>query len=163
MFDDFDEHHVATGHSSVFARCGGTGPPLLLIHGFPETHLMWREVAPLLAADFTTVCIDLPGQGASAFPESDGPQASYSKRAMATQLVEAMRQLGHERFAVAGHDRGGRVAYRMALDHPDRVTRLAVLDVVPIAEAWDHADSRLMLSFWPWSLCAQPEPLPIVG
>jgi haloacetate dehalogenase len=160
MFDGFETRRVATPGSSIFARIGGAGPPLLLIHGFPETHLMWREVAPRLAADFTIVCVDLRGQGSSDCPASDAAHAPYSKRAMASELVEVMGQLGFPRFAVAGHDRGGRVAYRMALDHPGSVERLAVLDVIPIADAWQRADSRLTLSFWPWSLLAQPPPLP---
>ena len=160
MFDGFEERHIAVGNSTIFARIGGAGPPLLLIHGFPETHLMWRDVAPQLAGDFTIVCVDLPGQGASGCPESDAKHAPFSKRAMATELVEVMRRLGFGRFAVAGHDRGGRVAYRMALDHPNLVARVAVMDVIPIAAAWQHADSRLALSFWPWSLLSQPAPLP---
>jgi haloacetate dehalogenase len=160
MFDSFEERHVPTVGSSIFAMIGGTGPPLLLIHGFPETHLMWRDVAPYLAADFTIVCVDLRGQGGSGCPDSDARHAPYSKRAIAAELVEVMGQLGFQRFAVAGHDRGGRVAYRMALDHSESVERLAVLDVIPIVEAWQHADSRLTLSFWPWSLLAQPAPLP---
>lgn len=160
MFGDFEERRVETQGSSIFARIGGSGPPLLLIHGFPETHLMWRDVAPILAEELTIVCVDLPGQGASGCPGSDASHTPYSKRAMAAELAELMRRLGFERFAVAGHDRGGRVTYRMALDHPGAVARLAVLDVIPIAEAWRHADSRLALSFWPWSLLSQPAPLP---
>lgn len=160
MFDGFEERTIATSDSTTFARIGGTGPPLLMIHGFPETHLMWRNVAPRLAADFTVVCVDLRGQGASGCPESDPNHSPYSKRAMAAELVEAMIELGYPRFGVAGHDRGGRVAYRMALDHAEAVHSLAVLDVVPIADAWRNADSRLTLSFWPWSLLSQPAPLP---
>jgi haloacetate dehalogenase len=160
MFEGFEERRIATRDSSIHARIGGTGPPLLLLHGFPETHLMWRDVAARLAKDFTIICADLRGQGDSGCPESDKQHSPYSKRAMAGELVEAMGQLGFERFAVAGHDRGGRVAYRMALDHPASIVRLAVLDVIPIADAWRHADSRLALSFWPWSLLAQPAPLP---
>jgi haloacetate dehalogenase len=160
MFESFEERRIETRDSSIHARIGGTGPPLLLLHGFPETHLMWRDVAPGLAKDFTIICADLRGQGKSGCPESDKQHSPYSKRAIAEELVEAMGQLGFERFAVAGHDRGGRVAYRMALDHPSSIVRLAVLDVIPIADAWRHADSRLALSFWPWSLLAQPAPLP---
>jgi haloacetate dehalogenase len=160
VFDQFEERALPAANSTIFARVGGEGPPLLLLHGFPETHLMWREVAPRLALECTTVCVDLPGQGASGCPPSDAAHMPYSKRAMARQLVEAMGSLGFDRFAVAGHDRGGRVAYRMALDHPEKVARLAVLDVVPIGDAWRHADARLALSFWPWSLLAQPAPLP---
>ena len=160
MFDGFEVRRIQTSVSSIFARIGGAGEPLLLIHGFPETHLMWREVAPHLATDFTIVCVDLLGQGESGCPPSDANHSPYSKRAMAAELIELMHQLGFQRFAVAGHDRGGRVAYRMALDQPGKVARLAVLDVIPIADAWRHADSRLALSFWPWSLLAQPAPLP---
>jgi haloacetate dehalogenase len=160
MFEGFEQRHVSTGDSTIFARIGGAGPPILLLHGFPETHLMWRDIAPSLANDFTLVCADLPGQGASGCPTSDAGHFAYSKRAMSAVLNEMMAQLGFERFAVAGHDRGGRVAYRMALDHPGSIERLAVLDVIPIADAWRYADARLTLSFWPWSLMAQPAPLP---
>lgn len=121
---------------------------------------MWREIAPLLSADLTVVAADLPGYGQSACPADTDDHSAMSKRAMAATLTEAMRLLGHERFAVVGHDRGGRVSYRLALDHPDVVTAIAVLDVVPISDVWDHADARLALSFWPFSLLAQPEPTP---
>ena len=160
MFEGFEERRIPAGEAPIYARIGGSGPPLLLLHGFPETHLMWREVACRLQRDFTVICADLPGQGDSGIPNSDQDHWPYSKRAMAGRLVEAMRQLGFERFAVAGHDRGGRVAYRMALDHPAAIERVAVLDVIPIAEAWEHADARLTLAFSPWSLLAQPAPLP---
>ena len=121
---------------------------------------MWRHVAPRLAADFTVVCVDLRGQGASGCPESDSHHSPYSKRAMAAELLEVMIGLGYRRFGVVGHDRGGRVAYRIALDHEQAVRRLAILDVIPTADAWRHADARLTLSFWPWSLLSQPAPLP---
>jgi haloacetate dehalogenase len=106
------------------------------------------------------VCADLRGYGASSCPPTTVDHAPYAKRAMAQDMVEVMRSLGHERFGVAGHDRGGRVAYRLALDHPQRVERVAVLDIVPTGDAWNRADARLALAFWPWSLLAQPEPLP---
>jgi haloacetate dehalogenase len=138
----------------------GAGPALLLLHGFPETGLMWRAIAPQLASDFTVVVADLPGYGRSACPGESEDHAAMSKRAIAATLVEAMHKLGHDRFAIVGHDRGGRVAYRAALDHPDRVTRIAMLDVVPTYEVWDRADARLALAFWPFSLLAQPAPLP---
>jgi len=160
MFADFEALEIDTGKARIFARRGGSGPGLLLLHGFPETHVMWRDVAPSLARDFTVVCADLRGYGQSSCPPSAADHAPYAKRAMAADLVVLMAQLGFKRFLVAGHDRGGRVAYRLALDHPDRVEKLAVLDIVPTAEAWDRADARLALSFWPWSLLAQPEPLP---
>jgi len=151
---------IATRDTTIFLRKRGTGPGLLLLHGFPETHLMWRDVAPLLARDFTVVYPDLPGYGSSGCPVSDAMHTPYTKRAMAADMVSVMEQLGFSRFFVAGHDRGGRVAYRLALDHPDRIKRLAVLDIIPIGEAWDRADRRLATSFWPWSLLSQPEPLP---
>lgn len=144
----------------LHAEVRGAGPPLLLLHGFPQTHLMWRDVAPLLASQFTVVCADLRGYGQSGCPPSAPDHAPYSKRAMARDMVLAMSRLGFERFRVAGHDRGARVAFRMALDHPADVERLAVLDVVPGLDAWDLADARLALAFWPWSLLAQPGPLP---
>jgi haloacetate dehalogenase len=121
---------------------------------------MWRSVAPLLARNFTVVCADLRGYGRSGCPVSTPDHAPYAKRAMAHDMVTVMERLGFPRFSVAGHDRGGRVAYRMALDHPDRVDRLAVLDIVPTETVWERADARFALAFWPWSLLAQPEPLP---
>jgi haloacetate dehalogenase len=158
--DGFTAVSIETGETSIFVRTHGSGPPVLLLHGFPETHLMWRGVAPLLARDFTIVCADLRGYGRSGCPASALDHAPYAKRAMARDMIAAMERLGFTRFSVAGHDRGGRVAYRMALDHPDRVDRLAVLDILPIATVWDQADARLALGYWPWSLLAQREPLP---
>lgn len=160
MWESFARGAIQTPGTSIFARWAGSGPPLLLLHGFPQTHLMWREVAPLLARRFTVVCADLRGYGASGRPPSSADHAPYSKRAMALDMAELMAQLGFRRFAVAGHDRGGRVAYRLALDHAERVERLAVLDIVPTAAAWERADARFALGYWPWSLLAQDEPLP---
>ena len=156
----FETAVVDTRDARIFVRHGGAGPPVLLLHGFPQTHLMWGEVAASLARDFTVVCADLRGYGQSSCPPSDVDHAAYSKRSMANDMVDVMEDLGFERFHLAGHDRGGRVAYRAALDHPERVDRLAVLDVLPIDISWDRADARLVLGFWPWSLLAQPEPLP---
>ena len=160
MMDDFTTAEIQTGETSIFVRSFGSGPPLLLLHGFPQTHLMWRSVAPLLAHHFAVVCADLRGYGRSGCPSSAPNHTPYAKRAMAQDMVTVMQQLGFERFSVAGHDRGGRVAYRMALDYPDRVDRLAVLDVLPTETVWERADARFALAFWPWSLLAQPEPLP---
>jgi haloacetate dehalogenase len=159
-WEDFEPVEIRTGETSIFARRSGAGPPILLLHGFPQTHLMWREVAPLLARRFTVVCADLRGYGRSGCPPSAPDHAPYAKRAMARDMVALMEQLGCPRFSVAGHDRGGRVAHRLALDHPERVDRVAVLDVLPTAEVWERADARFALGFWPWSLLAQPEPLP---
>ena len=158
--DGFTPQHIDTGDTTIFAQVGGDGPPLLLLHGFPQTHLMWRDVAPILAPRFRVVCADLRGYGASGCPPSAPDHGPYAKRAMAADLVALMRHLGHERFDVCGHDRGGRVAYRLALDHPERATRLAVLDVLPTEAVWARADARLALGFWPWSLLAQDAPLP---
>jgi haloacetate dehalogenase len=158
--DDFASAEIQTGETSVFVRWNGSGPPVLLLHGFPQTHLMWRSVASQLACNFSVVCADLRGYGRSGCPVSTPDHAPYAKRAMARDMVTVMERLGFPHFSVAGHDRGGRVAYRMALDHPDRIDRLAVLDVVPTEAVWDRADSRFALAFWPWSLLAQPEPLP---
>lgn len=158
--DDFASAEIETGETSIFVRSYGCGPPLLLPHGFPETHLMWRGVAPALARNFTVICADLRGYGRSGCPATDANHAPYAKRAMAQDMVTVMERLGFPRFAVAGHDRGGRVAYRMALDHPKRIERVAVLDVLPTETVWNCADARFALGFWPWSLLAQPEPLP---
>jgi len=160
ILDGFERGEIDTGEAAIFARWSGSGPPILLLHGFPETHVMWRDVAPLLARDFTVVCADLRGYGQSGCPASSLDHAPYAKRAMARDMVAVMEHLGFPRFSIAGHDRGGRVAYRLALDHPDRVERIAVLDILPTATVWKHADARLALAYWPWTLLAQSEPLP---
>jgi haloacetate dehalogenase len=160
MFDGFETVEVDVGDTTIFARCKGDGRPLLLLHGFPETHVMWHRVAPVLARQFTVVCADLRGYGASGKPASTPDHAPYAKSAMAIDMVRLMAALGFSSFSVAGHDRGARVAYRLALDHPGCVERLALLDVIPTGEAFSRADIRFALAFWPWSLLAQPEPLP---
>ena len=156
----FESTTIQTDETHIFVRWSGSGPPLLLLHGFPQTHLMWRGVAPLLTDSFTVVCPDLRGYGRSGCPDSTPDHAPYSKRAMARDMVAVMAHFGFRRFGVAGHDRGGRVAYRLALDHPEHVDALAVLDVVRTETAWNRADARLALAFWPWSLLSQPAPLP---
>jgi haloacetate dehalogenase len=158
--DGFETATVQTGQTEIFLRRGGSGSPVLLLHGFPETHLMWRDVAPLLARRFTVICADLRGYGRSGCPASAPDHGPYANGALARDMAAVMERLGFPRFAVAGHDRGGRVAHRLTLDHPDRIERLAVLDVIPTAEAWARADARFALAFWPWSLLAQPAPLP---
>ena len=159
-FDGFATRRISTPRGEVRARVGGSGPPLLVVHGFPETHLMWHPVAAGLAERFTVVAPDLPGYGDSFRPPVSADHAAHSKRALAADLVAAMGALGFEAFAVAGHDRGARVGYRMALDHPEVVTRLAVLDVVPTGEVWRRADATLALGYWHWAFLAQPAPLP---
>ncbi len=145
----------------MFARVGGSGPPLLLLHGYPQTHLMWHAAAPLLAQrGFTVVAADLAGYGASVRPEPADDHRPHSKRAMALDLVQAMASVGFERFAVAGHDRGGRVGYRMALDHPETVSALAVLDIVSTADVWARSDGQTAVGYWHWGFLAQPAPLP---
>jgi haloacetate dehalogenase len=160
VFEGFATRELETERGTIFARVKGDGPPLLLLHGYPETHLMWHSAAPLLAERFTVVATDLSGYGASLRPQPAPDHAPHSKRALAVDQIQAMASLGHERFAVAGHDRGGRVAYRMALDHPGRVTALAVLDIIPTAEVWARADDKLALFYWHWGFLAQPAPLP---
>jgi haloacetate dehalogenase len=160
MLEGFEAAEVQTGETSIFVRRSGSGSPVLLLHGFPQTHVMWRSVAPVLTSRFTVICADLRGYGRSGCPTSAPDHAPYAKRAMARDMVAVMERLGFARFSVAGHDRGGRVAYRLALDHPERVHRMAVLDILPTAEVWQRADARFALAFWPWSLLAQPEPLP---
>src|SRR5690242_21752446 len=129
MLEDFEAAEIETGETRIFVRRGGAGPPLLLLHCFPQTHLMWRGVAPLLARRFTVVCADLRGYGRSGCPASAPDHAPYAKRAMASDMVSVMEKLGFPRFSLAGHDRGARVAYRLALDYPRQVERLAVLDI----------------------------------
>ena len=138
----------------------GDGDPVLLLHGFPQTGLMWREIAPALAETQTVIVADLPGYGRSDPPGGLEVRNRMLKRAMGQMLREAMGVLGHDRFGVVGHDRGGRVAYRMALDHQSNISRLVVMDIVPTAEVWERADADLALAFWPYSLLAQPAPLP---
>jgi haloacetate dehalogenase len=160
IVDEFATAQIAIRDTSILVRSAGHGPPVLLLHGFPETHLMWRDIAPALAERFTVICADLPGYGRSGCPPSDALHERYSKRALARDLIEVMDRLGFPNFCVAGHDRGARVAYRLTLDFPVRVVRLALLDIVATETAWERADGRFALDFWPWSLLAQPAPLP---
>ena len=160
MFEGFALDRIDTGEAVLRMRHGGSGPPLLLLHGHPQTHVMWHRVAPRLAEEFTVAAPDLRGYGESSKPMTTADHEPYSKRAMARDAVELMGALGFERFSVAGHDRGARVGYRLALDHPERVERLAVLDVIPTGETWSRADRRFMLGWWHWAFLAQPAPLP---
>jgi haloacetate dehalogenase len=160
MFEGFDLTTIDVGEAQIRVRKGGSGPPLLLLHGNPQTHAMWHKVAPRLARDFTVVASDLRGYGDSSKPPTTPDHEPYSKRAMARDQVAVMARLGFERFAVAGHDRGGRVAYRMALDHPTRVSKLAVLDILPTGEHLRRADMQFALGYWHWFFLAQPYDLP---
>ena len=158
--DHFETTEVRTEDNTIFIRRYGNGSPLLMIHGFPRTSLMWRHVASRLANNHTVICVDLRGYGRSGVPASAEDHYPYSKRAMANELVAVMDKLGFSKFDLVGHDRGGRVSYRLALDHPEKVCRLAVFDVIPISEAWGHADARFAMTYWPWILLSQKSPLP---
>lgn len=160
MFDGFTLERIEAGEATLRVRHGGHGPPLLLLHGYPQTHVMWHEIAPRLAREFSVVAMDLRGYGESSKPPTTPDHEPYSKRAMARDAVAVMRQLGHERFDVAGHDRGGRVAYRLALDHPACVRRIATLDIIPTGEHFRRADMTFALGYWHWFFLAQPDPLP---
>jgi haloacetate dehalogenase len=155
MFDGFALERVDVGEAVLRVRHGGSGPPVLLLHGHPRTHATWHRVAPMLAGDHTVVCPDLRGYGGSSKPPSTPDHRPYSKRAMAGDCLALMRNLGHERFAVVGHDRGGYVAFRLALDHPEAVARLAVLDDVPIGEALARCDARFAARWWHWFFLGQ--------
>lgn len=160
LFPGFSEHRAATSGAEIFFRTGGSGPPLLLIHGFPQTHAMWHRTAPELARHFTLVIPDLRGYGFSSCPANDADNQAYSKRAMGEDLFEVMTGLGHPQFAVAGHDRGGRVAYRMALDEPERIAVLAVLDIIPTLDMWRALTADFAMQTYHWLFLAQPHPLP---
>ena len=155
MFEGFVLETIDVGEAALRVRYGGSGPPVLLLHGHPRTHATWYRVAPSLAQEFTVVCPDLRGYGQSSKPPTTTDHASYSKRAMAGDGLALMRALGHERFAVAGHDRGAYVAFRLAMDHPDAVARLAVMDAVPIAEALARCDATFAARWWHWFFLGQ--------
>jgi haloacetate dehalogenase len=156
----FEDSRVVVGEADYAVTRGGEGPPLLLLHGFPQTHACWSRVAPALARRHAVVAPDLRGYGASRAPAGGPHGEGYTKREMARELVELMTRLGHERFEVVGHDRGARVAYRMGLDHPDRVERVAVLNIVPTLDQFARMGGGPSLGYWPWFLLAQPAPFP---
>lgn len=160
FFPGFRMENIAVRDGDLRVRTGGAGPPLLLLHGNPQTHAIWHMVAPALAADYTVVCPDLRGYGGSHKPEASADHAAYAKRETARELVELMTQLGHDRFYLAGHDRGARVSHRLAIDHPDRVLRLAVLDIVPTIEHFERADMDFAMGYYHWFWLAQPHPFP---
>ena len=160
LYPGFASHWIDTAAGKIFARAGGNGPPLLLLHGYAQTNVMWHRVAPALAERFSLVIPDLPGYGWSAVPRADANHAPYDKRSMASLMIEVMEKLGHVRFRLAGHDRGGRVAYRLALDHPGRVERIAVLDIVPTWEMWHRMDAVMATKVWHWPFLALKFPMP---
>ncbi|MGH6911017.1 MAG: alpha/beta fold hydrolase [Phenylobacterium sp.] len=162
-FEGFQLSQVDVGEVSLRVRHGGSGPPLLLLHGYPQTHMMWGKVASDLARDFTVIAPDLRGYGGSSAPPDADDHSSYSKRAMARDATALMRHFGFERFDLAGHDRGGRVAYRLALDHPDAVRRMTILDIIPTGEVWARADRRFALGYWHWSFLVQPFAEELIG
>jgi len=160
LFPGFAPAHGPGDGAEIFYRRGGDGPPVVLLHGYPQTHAMWHRVAPALAERCTVVAADLRGYGASSCPEPDEAHAAYSKRAMGRDVAALMASLGFPRFAVVGHDRGGRVGYRLALDAPEAVTRLAVLDIVPTHTMWAEMNGRFALGAYHWMFLAQGHPLP---
>jgi len=160
MFEGFERRRVATAGCDINLVLGGNGPPLLLLHGFPQSHVCWHRVAPLLAPHFTLVVPDLRGYGDSGKPASDPEHYPYSKRAMALDQVQVMAALGFDRFGVAGHDRGGRVAHRMALDHPDRVSKVAVLDIVPTRTIYRATNQGIATDYYHWFFLIQPFDFP---
>jgi haloacetate dehalogenase len=160
LIPGFTSRDVETGSVRIRAAVGGSGPPLLLLHGHPQTHLTWHKIAPQLARRFTVVATDLRGYGDSAKPPGGVGHVNYSKRALAKDQVEVMRSLGFPHFAVVGHDRGGRVAHRMALDHADAVERLAVLDIAPTATMYARTDKEFATRYFWWFFLIQPFDLP---
>jgi haloacetate dehalogenase len=160
LFPGFESHWIDTQVGRIFARSGGDGAPLLLLHGYAQTNVMWHKVAPALAAKFKLIIPDLPGYGWSVAPRSGKGHSPYDKRSMAKVMIELMEKLGHARFYLAGHDRGGRVSYRLALDHPGRLIKLAVLDIIPTFEMWHRMDHTLAMKVWHWQFLAQKYPMP---
>ncbi len=160
MFSSFKQSSFKVNNAIINYRIGGKGPPLLLLHGYPQCHVHWHAVAPLLKSEFTLIIPDLRGYGDSIGPEPDPEHQHYSKRTMAKDMVALMTELGHEHFFLAGHDRGARVAYRLTLDYQDKVKRLASIDTIPTAEVWAAMDMNAALDAFHWPFLAQPAPLP---
>jgi haloacetate dehalogenase len=160
VFEGFESERIQTSETEIELVRGGEGPPVLLLHGYPQTHAMWHLLAPRLAEDFTVVAADLRGYGDSSKPFGEEDHSTYSKRAMAGDQAAVMESLGLDSFAVVGHDRGGRVAHRMALDYPDRVTKLAVLDIVPTRHIFETVGKELATAYYHWFFYIQPYDLP---
>lgn len=161
LFPDFKAGRILVGDDVEIAYVmGGSGPPVLLLHGYPQTKALWARVAPVLAKHFTVVAADLRGYGASSKPQNAADNSTYSFRQMADDQVQLMAALGFERFHMVGHDRGGRTGHRMALDHPDQVASLTVMDIIPTADVFVHTDKLLAMTYWHWFFLAQPAPFP---
>ncbi|MHA6820367.1 alpha/beta fold hydrolase [Ralstonia pseudosolanacearum] len=160
MFEGFEHRNIHVADAAIHCVVGGSGPPLLLLHGFPQNLYMWARVAPMLANEYTVVCADLRGYGGSSKPQGAPDCANYSFRAMAADQRNLMRSLGFDRFHLVGHDRGGRTGHRMALDHPDSVLSLAVLDIVPTHVMFDAVDRHVARAYWHWYFLQQPAPYP---
>jgi haloacetate dehalogenase len=160
LFPGFERVRIQTSGAHIHGVKGGNGPALLLLHGWPQSHAEWHYIAPRLAREFTVIATDLRGYGDSSKPEDAVKHAAYSKRAMARDQVEVMQQLGFQRYAVVGHDRGGRVAHRMALDHAECVTRVAVLDIVPTLKLYTSVSKALATAYYHWFFLIQPAPFP---
>lgn len=167
MFEGFTEEQVKGDGTQIFVRRKGpaSAPALVMLHGYPQTSAMWHLMAPKLAERFQVVCLDLRGYGRSDKPASDPEHKTYSKRAMALDVVAVMENLGHQKFWVCAHDRGGRVAHRLGLDHPERVHAMTILDIAPTREMYDGTDKAFAAAYWHWFFLIQPAPIPedIIG
>lgn len=160
MFEGFRYEKIKVGDIEINSVIGGSGPPLLLLHGYPQTHLIWRKIAPELAKNFTVIATDLRGYGDSSKPAGRSDHSNYSKRVMAFDQVEVMRHLGFDRFLLCGHDRGARVAHRLAVDYPGQVERLTLLDIAPTKAMYDGTDMTFARAYYHWFFLVQPAPFP---
>lgn len=160
LFPGFEDHTVKTQHAEIFLRKGGSGPALFLVHGFPQTHVCWHKVATTLSQHFTVILCDNRGYGRSSCPASDDEHYPYSKRAMAQDIIDVADYFGLDDFFLVGHDRGGRISYRLAFDHPGRVKKLAVLDIIPTHAAWSEFSVQHAMKSYHWLFLAQPNPFP---
>ncbi|MEK9672892.1 MAG: alpha/beta hydrolase [Rhodospirillaceae bacterium] len=160
MFEGFEQKRINGDGADINLRVTGSGPAVLMLHGYPQTHVIWRHLAPVLAKDFTVVCPDLRGYGDSECPPADDTHETYSKRAMGRDMAAVMSALGHDTFAIVSHDRGARVGYRMAMDMPNRVLRLCTLDIVPTGSVWQRANKAWAMGSFHWLFLAQPAPRP---
>jgi haloacetate dehalogenase len=160
FFPGFEERNIVTGGATIHLVRGGSGPAVLLLHGYPQNHVIWHRIAPRLAERYTVVAADLRGYGDSSKPAGLPDHSNYSKRAMAKDMIEAMSALGYDSFSVVGHDRGGRVVHRMALDHPARIVRAAVLDISPTRTMYLHTTREFATAYYHWFFLIRPAPLP---